>query len=301
MLNALTIDVEDYFQVDALSSAISRSDWEAWPRRVEANTDRLLRLFAEYDTPATFFVLGWIAERHPEMVRRIHAAGHEIASHGYSHQRVYRQEPSVFKAEAAASKELLEDITGEAVTGYRAASYSITPASRWALDALAELGYTWDSSLFPIRHDVYGMPGTPRQPYRLTTDEGHELIEFPLSTTRLLGQTIPIAGGGYFRLFPFWFSRWALGACNQRNQPFIFYLHPWEVDPEQPRVPGVGWKSHFRHYNNLQRTYPRLERLLKTFQFGTVSQVLEQQGLSPRPSGQPAGSAGQSEAMADGV
>ncbi len=279
MLNALTIDVEDYFQVDALSSAISPDEWENWPRRVEANTDRLLKLFDAHDTRATFFILGWIAERHPELVRRIHAAGHEIASHGYSHQRVYRQQPDVFRREAAGSKELLEELTGAPVYGYRAASYSITPSSRWALDILAELGYQWDSSLFPVRHDVYGMPGTPRHPYDLVTDEGRQLVEFPLSTKRLAGQTIPISGGGYFRLFPYWFSRWALNNCNREGQPFIFYLHPWEVDPEQPRVAGVGWKSRFRHYNNLRRTLPRLERLLGHFRFTTVTQVLQQQGL----------------------
>ncbi len=274
LLNALTVDVEDYFQVGALSSAIRPEEWEQWPSRVERNTDRLLELFASRGARGTFFVLGWIAEHHPDLVRRIHAAGHEIASHGFSHQLVYSQTPEVFRDEAGRSKALLEDIIGEPVTGYRAASYSITPNSRWALDILVELGFTWDSSLFPIRHDVYGMPGTPDIPYRLQTDNGGEIVVFPLSTLNLLGQKLPIAGGGYFRLFPYWFSRWGLGTINRRGAPFIFYLHPWEIDPAQPRVPDISLKSRFRHYNNLDRCYGRLDSLLQAFRFGTVSDVL---------------------------
>lgn len=281
LLNALTVDVEDYYQVDALSGAIDRRDWERWPSRVERNTDRVLSLFSDHGTRATFFVLGWVAERHRELVRRIHDAGHEVASHGYSHQRVYRQTPEVFREETTRSKALLEDILGVPVTGYRAASYSITPKSRWALDILAELGFTWDSSLFPVRHDVYGMPGTPETPYRLTTDNGHALVEFPLSTLRLLGQRLPIAGGGYFRLYPYWFTRWGLGTINRRGDPFIFYLHPWEIDPEQPRVENLNWKSRFRHYNNLDRFHDRLDRLLGRFRFGPVTEVLSEQALTP--------------------
>lgn len=281
--NALTVDVEDYFQVYALSSAITPGDWEQWPSRVVGNTERLLKLFSRHDCRATFFVLGWIAERHPELVRTIRNEGHEVASHGYSHQLVYEQTPEVFHTETARSKEILEEILGEPVTGYRAASYSITPRSRWALDILAELGFTWDSSLFPVRHDVYGMPGTPHTPYRLATDSGAELIEFPLSTLPILGQRLPIAGGGYFRLFPYWFSRWGLERLNRGGAPFIFYLHPWEVDPEQPRVDGLTWKSRFRHYNNLGRCYDRLDRLLGRFRFGTVASVLAEQGLPPAP------------------
>jgi len=288
LLNALTVDVEDYFQVGALSSAIRPEDWDNWPCRVERNTDLLLELFHRHNTLGTFFVLGWIAERYPALIRRIRDGGHEVASHGYSHQLVYTQTPEVFRDETARSKALLEDILGEPVTGYRAASYSITPKSRWALDILAELGFTWDSSLFPIHHDVYGMPGTPDTPYRLTTDQGHSLIEFPLSTLKLRGSRLPIAGGGYFRLYPYWFSRWGLGTINRRNEPFIFYLHPWEVDPEQPRVEGLSLKSRFRHYNNLDRCYGRLDKLLGSFRFGTVTQVLAGQGLRPDVPGSPA-------------
>ncbi len=279
--NALTLDVEDYFQVSALSGVIDPAEWEQWPRRVERNTDIFLDLFARHGVTGTFFILGWIAERHPGLVQRIQAAGHEIASHGYSHQLVYNQTPEVFREETYRSKVLLEDITGEPVTGYRAASYSITPKSRWALDILGELGFTWDSSLFPIRHDTYGMPGIPNHPYRFTTEGGYELLEFPLSTVRLAGLRVPVAGGGYFRFFPYWFSRWGLGSVNRRNQPFIFYLHPWEVDPEQPRVQGLSWTSRFRHYNNLHKCHARLDALLGTFQFGTVSRVLAEHGLDP--------------------
>ncbi len=279
VLNALTVDVEDYFQVGALASAIRPEQWDQWPSRVERNTDRLLELFASHDARGTFFVLGWIAERHPDLIRRIRDAGHEIASHGYSHQLVYRQTPEIFREEAERSKALLEDITGQPITGYRAASYSITPQSRWALDILVELGFTWDSSLFPIRHDVYGMPGTPETPYRLQTDNGGEIVEFPLSTLNLLGQKLPIAGGGYFRLFPYWFTRWGLGSINRQHKPFNFYLHPWEIDPDQPRVPDISLKSRFRHYNNLDCCYKRLDNLLGSFRFGTVSDVLAEKTL----------------------
>ncbi|MEX0729881.1 MAG: XrtA system polysaccharide deacetylase [Aquisalimonadaceae bacterium] len=281
VLNALTVDVEDYFQVGAFASRIRPEEWDQWPSRVERNTDCLLALFDAHQVRATFFVLGWIAERYPDLVRRIRDQGHEVASHGYSHQLVYNQSPETFRDEAARSKALLEDILGEPVTGYRAASYSITPKSRWALDILVELGFTWDSSLFPIRHDVYGMPGTPVVPYRLETDNGGELVEFPLSTVNLLGQTLPIAGGGYFRLFPYWFSRWGLDSINRRQEPFIFYLHPWEIDPEQPRVDNISTKSRFRHYNNLARCYGRLERLLTKFRFGAVTDVLAEKDLTP--------------------
>ncbi|MCK8516820.1 DUF3473 domain-containing protein [Methylonatrum kenyense] len=279
--NALTVDVEDYFQVGALSSAVEPGDWDRWPSRVERNTDRLLELFAEHGASATFFVLGWIAERYPGLVLRIRDAGHEIASHGYSHQLVYTQSPATFRQETARSKELLEDILGTPITGYRAASYSITPASRWALDILVELGFSWDSSLFPIRHDVYGMPGSPELPYRLQTPNGGELVEFPLSTLRLFGQRLPIAGGGYFRLFPYWFSQWGLDRINRNGNPFIFYLHPWEIDPDQPRVDNLSLKSRFRHYTNLARCERRLEALISRFRFGRVRDVLDDLALLP--------------------
>lgn len=277
--NALTIDVEDYFQVAALAEAVDRDDWSSMEYRVEANTDRLLALFDEHQTKATFFTLGWVAERSPALIRRIRDAGHEIASHGYSHQLIYTQTPEVFREETRKSKTVLEDITGNAVTGYRAASYSITSKSRWALDILCEEGFTWDSSIFPVHHDRYGMPGTPHEPYLLQTPNGGTLTEFPLSTCPIGQYRLPIAGGGYFRLFPYGLSRWGLGKINKAGQPFIFYLHPWEIDTEQPRL-KVKALSRFRHYNNLGKCMGRLERLLGDFRFGSVSDVLAGTAIS---------------------
>jgi polysaccharide deacetylase family protein (PEP-CTERM system associated) len=274
--NALTIDVEDYFHVAALSEVISPEDWSSMEYRCEANTDRLLEIFDNAGVKGTFFVLGWVAEKSPALVRRIAAAGHEIASHGYSHQLVYNQTPEVFREETIKSKALLEDQVQQPVNGYRAASYSITNESRWALDILAEAGFTWDSSIFPVHHDRYGMPGTPRWPHRLTTDKGYELTEFPLTTLKLAGYTLPIAGGGYFRLYPYGFSRWGLARANREGRPFIFYLHPWEIDPEQPRF-NVSRFSKFRHYNNLDKCEARLKRLVNDFNFTTVANVLEMQ------------------------
>jgi polysaccharide deacetylase family protein (PEP-CTERM system associated) len=278
VLNALTVDVEDYFHVAALSSSIDREHWDRYECRVEHNTQRLLHLFAEHKTKATFFVLGWVAERYPALVREIAAAGHEIASHGYSHQLVYRQTPEVFRQETQRSKDVLEDQVQQAVLGYRAASYSITQQSLWALDILAELGFVWDSSIFPIRHDRYGIPGASRWPHRLRTPAGYELVEFPLSTWRVGAYRLPIAGGGYFRLYPYALTRKGLASINQDGRPFIFYLHPWEVDPAQPRI-KASLASSFRHYNNLSRCEPRLRRLLGDFRFTTVAQVLKRNGL----------------------
>tara|TARA_R110000868_G_scaffold22420_2_gene92025 strand:+ start:46793 stop:47698 length:906 start_codon:yes stop_codon:yes gene_type:complete len=276
--NALTIDVEDYFQVAALAEAVRREDWHSMEYRVEANTQRILSLLDRHKARATFFTLGWVAEKSPELVRLIRKEGHEIASHGYSHQLIYNQTPEVFREETRRSKAVLENITGEPITGYRAASYSITNESRWALDILAEEGFAWDSSIFPVHHDRYGMPGTPRWPHTLTTDKGYKLAEFPLSTLKLPGYTLPIAGGGYFRLFPYWFSRWGLGSINRQGQPFVFYLHPWEIDPGQPRL-DVKWFSRFRHYNNLDVCEARLSKLLGHFLFTTMSSVLRRQGV----------------------
>ncbi|MCM0611819.1 DUF3473 domain-containing protein [Marinobacter sediminum] len=276
--NALTIDVEDYFQVAALAEAVKYENWSSMEYRVEANTDRILALFEKAGVKATFFTLGWVAERSPQLVKRIADEGHELASHGYSHQLIYNQTPDVFREETIRSKGILEDILGKPVTGYRAASYSITNASRWALDILAEQGFTWDSSIFPIHHDRYGMPGTPRWPHRLNTDKGYELAEFPLSTLKLPGYILPIAGGGYFRLFPYWFSRFGLASLNRQGKPFVFYLHPWEIDSGQPRL-NVKWFSKFRHYNNLDVCEQRLAKLLGDFSFTTMSDVLRTQGL----------------------
>ena len=280
--NALTVDVEDYFQVAALAEAVDRKDWPTMEYRVEANTDQLLQLFERRNVRATFFTLGWVAERSPDLVRRIQKAGHEIASHGYSHQLVYNQSPEVFREETRKSKQLLEDITGEPINGYRAASYSITAKSRWALDILCEEGFTWDSSIFPVHHDRYGMPGTPHQPYLLEAPEGGTLREFPLSTCPVGNYRMPIAGGGYFRLYPYALSRWGLGKINRAGQPFIFYLHPWEIDTGQPRLKVKAF-SRFRHYNNLDKCMNRLERLLADFRFGSVSDVMDAIEFSPSP------------------
>lgn len=277
-LNALTVDVEDYFHVSAFSASIDQNRWDDHELRVEANTSRLLDLFDSQGIKATFFVLGWVAERRPEIVEQISSRGHEVACHGYSHQLVYNQTPEVFREETIRSKQILEDIIAAPVRGYRAASYSITEKSLWALDVLAEAGFDYDSSIFPVHHDRYGIPDAPENPHRLTTPKGASLVEFPLSTAHLLKYRLPIAGGGYFRLYPYWLTRMGLSQVNRRGLPFIFYLHPWEVDPDQPRI-EAGWLSRFRHYNNLDKCEPRLRRLIQDFSFGTVADVLSQQEL----------------------
>lgn len=277
-LNAITVDVEDYFHVSAFASSISTDEWDDHRLRVEANTRRLLDLFDSNDIKATFFVLGWVAERKPELIREIAQRGHEVACHGYSHQLVYNQKPDVFREETLRSKALLEDIIAEPVYGYRAASYSITNRSLWALDTLAEAGFEYDSSIFPVRHDRYGIPDAPEEPHQLTTPNGSSLIEFPLSTAHVLGYRLPVAGGGYFRLYPYWLTRMGLSQVNRRGMPFIFYLHPWEVDPDQPRV-EAGWLSRFRHYNNLDKCESRLRQLVQDFEFTTAREVLSGRGL----------------------
>ena len=280
--NALTVDVEDYFHVAALAPNIHRDSWASRESRVVGNTQKLLAIFEQFDVRGTFFVLGWVAERHPQLVRDIAARGHEIACHGYSHRLVYEQSPEEFYAETLRAKNLLEEITGSAVVGYRAASYSIVRESLWALDILVELGFAYDSSIFPVRHDRYGIPNAERVPHRLATLNGKSIVEWPLATARILGCRLPVAGGGYFRLLPYWLSRWGLASINRRElQPFIFYLHPWEVDPEQPRV-SASWLSRFRHYTNLGKCEERLRRLLGEFRFGGARDGLVQLGLLPR-------------------
>lgn len=276
-LHALSVDVEDYFHVAALARVISPEDWGNLPSRVERNTERLLELFDRQQVKCTFFVLGWVAERYPELIRKLSDHGHEIASHGYSHQLVYNQTPAVFAEETRKSKIILEDIIQQPVTGYRAASYSITRESLWALDILAELGFTWDSSIFPIHHDRYGIPDSPKTPYTIQTSTGTSLREFPLTTARLFRLTIPAAGGGYFRQFPYPLFRHLFRLASAGDsQPQMFYLHPWEIDPDQPRYNEASWFSRFRHYTNLDKCYGRLERLLGDFRFGTVSQSYEE-------------------------
>jgi polysaccharide deacetylase family protein (PEP-CTERM system associated) len=270
----MTVDVEDYFHVSAFAKVIKPADWPQWPTTVERNTRSLLDLFDETGIKSTFFILGWVAERYPELIREIHARGHEIASHGYSHQLVYKQTPAEFRAETTRSKQLLEDLVQTPIVGYRAASYSITRQSLWAIDILIELGFTWDSSIFPVYHDRYGIPDSPTRPYRISSGGG-ELLEFPLTTAKLLGYSMPAAGGGYFRLYPYALSRWLFKKATDDNRtPAIFYLHPWEIDAEQPRVPGASLLSRFRHYNNLERCLPRLKNLIAEFPFGTVSDSL---------------------------
>jgi polysaccharide deacetylase family protein (PEP-CTERM system associated) len=281
MKNAFTIDVEDYFQVEGFASAVDRGSWDGFRTRVGGSTSALLDLLAQHKVRATFFVLGWVARKHPEIVRQIAASGHEVASHGMSHRLVYTQSPAEFRQETREAKVLLEDLAQKPVTGYRAATYSITRRSLWALDILCEEGFRYDSSIFPMRHDRYGIPDAEQAPHVLTTPGGARLVEFPISVLRYGGAKIPVAGGGYFRLFPYRFTRWALRKLNARQQEFVFYIHPWEVDPEQPRVEDASALSRFRHYLNLGRCAERLDRLLGDFEFDTMHSVLVQRRLLP--------------------
>ena len=276
--NALTVDVEDYFQVSAFAKSVNKNDWDNYPLRVEKNTQRLMDLFDEARVKATFFVLGWVADRNKSLIKEIAQRGHEVASHGYSHQLIYSQSQEVFREETIRSKLLLEDIVQVPVRGYRAASYSITKDSLWALDIIAEAGFDYDSSIFPVRHDRYGIPDATETPHVLKTPKGHSLVEFSLSTAKIFNYKLPIAGGGYFRLYPYALTRAGLRQVNSRQQPFIFYLHPWEIDPDQPKI-EAGWFSRFRHYNNLEKCESRLQRLMKDFQFDTAWQVLNSLGL----------------------
>jgi polysaccharide deacetylase family protein (PEP-CTERM system associated) len=285
LVNVMTIDVEDYFHVSAFEGVLPRSRWESLESRVCANTERLLEIFTDYDVRGTFFVLGWVAERFPKLVHRIAANGHEIASHGYTHRLIYEQTPAEFRDDVRRAKSILEAITGVPVLGYRAPSYSVTARSLWALDVLLEEGYRYDSSIFPIRHDRYGIPSSPRHPH--TIERGHgSLLEAPASTTRVGPMNLPIAGGGYFRVLPFGWTRWGIRRVNRSEQrPVIFYLHPWEIDPGQPRIPA-GWLSRFRHYRNLDRTESRLRMLLGEFRFGRMDAMLQSltsSGAATRP------------------
>lgn len=270
VVNALTVDVEDYFQVSALAPNIPRDSWDQRPCRVERNVHRLLELFGHAGVRATFFTLGWVAERYPQLVRDIVAGGHELASHGYAHLRATEQSQAQFLEDIRRAKALLEDIAGQPVMGYRAPSFSIGHSNPWAFDSLLEAGYRYSSSVYPVQHDHYGMPDAPRFPYASRPG----LIEIPVTTTNLLGRNLPAGGGGYFRLAPYALSRWALRRVNRRDRrPAIFYFHPWEIDPGQPRVPNTSLKTRFRHYVNLHRTEPRLVRLLQDFQWGRVDRV----------------------------
>lgn len=267
----MSVDVEDYFQVQAFERHIERADWDRMPARVERNTERVLALFEAHRTHATFFVLGWIAERYPRLVRRIADAGHEVASHGYEHTRVGRQSAGEFARDVGRTKKLLEDLTGHAVKGFRAASFSIDAGTLWALDVLEQAGYVYSSSIYPVRHDLYGMPEASRTPFR---PRGGGLLEIPLTTLPLFGRNLPCAGGGYFRLFPYAFSRWALARINrEEGRSAVFYFHPWELDPNQPRLLDLDLKTRFRHYCNLERMAGRLARLLADFRWGRMDRL----------------------------
>ena len=261
----LSVDVEDYFHVEAFSDVIQRSTWEQYSSRVEANTRRLLDLFDELGANATFFILGWVAERHPRLVREIVERGHEPACHSYWHRLIYTLSPSDFRSDTRQAKDVIEQAAGVAVRGYRAPSYSITEKSLWALDVLADLGFIYDSSIFPIRHDVYGIPDAPRSPFRTATASG-DLVEYPITTFRFGGHSLPVGGGGYLRILPFWYTRLGLRAAKKEGLPIIIYIHPWEIDPEQPRVNGRT-RSKFRHYTNLSKTSSRLCGLLSRNKF----------------------------------
>jgi polysaccharide deacetylase family protein (PEP-CTERM system associated) len=268
--NALTIDVEDYFQVSAMAPYIRRDEWDSRECRVERNIERILALLARHDIRATFFTLGWIAERYPQLVRQIVDQGHELASHGYGHQRASDLSRDAFRDDIVRAKQLLEDIGGVAVQGYRAPSFSIGAGNLWAFDSLQAAGYRYSSSIYPIKHDHYGMPDAPRFAHAVADG----LIEIPVTTLRLRGRNLPSSGGGYFRLLPYALSRWMIGKVNADDrQPAIFYFHPWEIDADQPRVAGINLKTRFRHYVNIPRMEQRLDGLMRDFRWGRMDHI----------------------------
>lgn len=274
-INAFTIDVEDYYQVSAFAASVRKDEWQSYESRVEQNTHRILDILDRQETKGTFFILGWVAEQHVNLVREIHSRGHEIACHGYSHDLVYDQGPDVFRAETLRSKTFIEDAVGEPVRGYRAASYSVTRRSLWALDIIAEAGFTYDSSIFPIRHDRYGIAAAPRLPFRLGLASGASIIEFPLTTVAFGGIRLPVAGGGYFRLLPYTYTRAGLSRVNRHDgSPVVFYLHPWEIDTGQPRLNG-SLLSRFRHYTNIDSCEARLTKLLNDFAWAPMGRILD--------------------------
>lgn len=269
-VNALTIDVEDYFQVSAFAPHIERSEWNTSECRVVRNVERILELLAVRQTKATFFTLGWIAERYPALVRQIVAQGHELASHGYGHQRASDLSEAAFFADISRAKFILEDLGGMEIKGYRAPSFSIGAGNLWAFDSLARAGYRYSSSVYPIKHDHYGMPDSPRFAYKVRPD----LLEVPVTTLRVLNRNLPSSGGGYFRLFPYALSKWMLKRVNSQDaQAGIFYFHPWEIDVQQPRVAGIGSKTRFRHYVNIARMEGRLGKLLGDFEWGRMDDI----------------------------
>jgi polysaccharide deacetylase family protein (PEP-CTERM system associated) len=272
IVNAMSVDVEDYFQVSAFAQHVDRQDWAHLPSRVERNTDKVMELFDQAGVKATFFTLGWVAERHPALIRRIVESGHELASHGFAHFRATDQTPEEFRADVRRTKRLLEDTGGVAVSGYRAASFSIGANNLWALEVLAQEGYRYSSSIYPVRHDHYGMPEAPRFAHHPMGARG--VLELPISTLRLGGRNLPVGGGGYFRLVPYAAFRWALRRLNSDDRmPAVFYFHPWEVDPEQPRPEGLSAKTRFRHYINLGRMERRLGTMLADFAWDRLDRI----------------------------
>jgi polysaccharide deacetylase family protein (PEP-CTERM system associated) len=274
IVNAMTVDVEDYFQVSAFDRIVSRASWGERESRVVGNTRRLLEMFDRSGVRATFFILGWVADRAPDLVREIAGAGHEIACHGYHHQLLYTLTPKQFREDVREAKRTLEQMAGVPVVGFRAPSYSVTTSTLWALDILVEEGYRYDASIFPVHHDRYGIPDAPRHPHMMNRPAG-SLLEIPASTVRLGGVNLPIAGGGYFRLLPYAWTRWGMRRVNRvEREPVIFYLHPWEIDPGQPRL-AVGTTTRMRHYGGLARTTDRLRRLLSDFRFDSIEAALK--------------------------
>lgn len=267
--NALTIDVEDYFQVSAFAPHIPRSDWNTRECRVERNVDCILEMLDQHETKATFFTLGWVAERYPEVIQRIAENGHEVASHGYGHERASDQTPDTFYADIRIAKEILEDLCGSEVKGYRAPSFSIGEKNLWAFECLERAGYQYSSSIYPIRHDHYGMPDAPRHAHRIG-----DLLEIPATTLRFFNRNWPASGGGYFRLMPYGMSRWMIQRVNDVDKlSAVFYFHPWEIDPGQPRIPNIGATTRFRHYVNIDRMEKRLNRLLADFSWGRMDDI----------------------------
>lgn len=280
-VHCLTFDVEEHFQVNAFDSESRRRSWASCESRIERSTEKILALLERHRYRATFFVLGWIAERHAALIQRIAAAGHEVASHGYGHEIITRLSPDAFREDVRKAKKILEDVIGAPIRGYRAPSFTIMPDTPWALEVLAQEGYAWDSSIMPVRHDVYGWPGAEPFPHRIETPSG-PLFELPPSTVSWFGTRLPVGGGGYFRVYPYALMRRWLRRIEAEGQPVIFYLHPWELDPEQPRMSGPR-RSTFRHYVNLERVEGRLERLLDDFRFDTMAAAMAARATAAVP------------------
>ncbi|PHR95888.1 MAG: polysaccharide deacetylase family protein [Blastopirellula sp.] len=281
MQNAFTVDVEDYFQVTSFEKEVPREKWDNYEPRVVESTQRILRLLEKHQVQGTFFILGWVAERFPELVKQIHSGGHEIGSHSYWHRLIYTQTPDEFREDLIKSRDILQNIISEPVTVYRAPSFSITNKSLWALDILAEEGFRVDSSIFPTRHDRYGMHNCDPAIHTLETAAGN-LEEFPMTVLQKAGLNIPVGGGGYFRLYPLWFTMYALNQINRKhNRPCMFYIHPWEVDPDQPRIPTKSRKSRFRHYINLGSTEKKLDKMLSKMNFGAMRDFMSKEITKP--------------------